>query len=257
MSKTEQKSNWEKRPLDREQLRYAALDTAYLESIWNKMKAELENLGLLEEAISEFVKLTEEVYKARDLNAEVPWYKFPNIHKFTPEQRRNIYDILQFREEKARRSNKATFRVINNDTLTKLVTDKPDEDSIVKQYGKKDGAEIFRILNNPSGPPFDKVEIPKIDKDITPKEEITLRYLHKWRDKIMKKRNMDHTMLLSNKQFLLMIRSMPMDIECIRKLGIMSEWKIENYGQSLLRALNNEPYDDLIQNLKSIPVRKS
>ncbi|MDX1960526.1 MAG: HRDC domain-containing protein [Leptospiraceae bacterium] len=256
LSKTEQKSNWEKRPLEKEQLKYAALDTAYLESIWTKMESELNELGLFEEASSEFEKFTEEIYKPRDSNAEIPWHKFPNIQKFSPEERRTIHDLLQFREEKAKRANKATFRIMNNDSLIKLVKEKPSAEEILKQFGKKDSEDIIKLLNEPSGPPFEKVETPKIDKDITPLEEGKLRGFHKWRDKVMKKRNMDHTMLLSNKQFLQILRNNCETIEDIQKLNLISEWKLKNYAPSLLKLIKNEPYEDLLENLMPIPKRK-
>lgn len=257
MSKTEQKSNWEKRPLDREQLTYAALDTAYLESIWKKMKLELEELGLYEEAVSEFERMTEEVYKGRENAPDINWHKYPNILKYTSEQRRRIHDILQFREEKAKRVNKAPFRVLNNDAINKLATEEISEELVSKfLHNKKDVNELYKILLNPSGPPLEKTDFPKIDDSLTPQEEGKLRHLQKWRDKIMKKRGVDHSMLLSNKQFLYLIRNPKKDMEELRNEKLMSEWKLTHYGPSLLKALNNEPYEDLLKDLRPIKQKK-
>ncbi len=256
LSKTEQKSNWEKRPLDKQQLIYAALDTAYLESIWEKMSSELEKAGLLEEAISEFEKFTEEVYRGRENSHELNWHKFPNILKFTPEERRTIYDILHYREEKARRVNKAPFRIINNESISKIVSEKMEEEKLIQVFGKKEGAELFKIVKNPSGPPLEKVDFPKLDENITPHEMGRLRHLQKWRDKIMKKRGVDHSMLLSNKQLLQLIRKPPKDIEDLRKENMMSNWKVDHYGPSLMKALANENYDDLLGLLRPIIAKK-
>jgi ribonuclease D len=257
MSKTEQKSNWEKRPLDREQLQYAALDTAYLESIWEKMKLELMELGLFEEAVSEFKKMTEEVYKGRESSPEVNWHKYPNILKFTGDQRRRIFDILTFREEKAKKVNKAPFRVLNNDAINKLVLEEPSEELLGRFFhNKKDISELLNLLKNPSGPPLEKSDFPKLDDAMTPVEEAKLRQLQKWRDKIIKKRGVDHSMLLSNKQFLHLIRNPPIDLEALKKEKFLSDWKIENYGPGFLKALKNEPYDEFIQHLKPIKQKK-
>jgi ribonuclease D len=257
LSKTEQKSNWEKRPLDKEQLQYAALDTAYLESIWEKMKVELEELGLYEEAFSEFEKMTEEVYRGREHINEINWHKYPNILKFTPEQRRKIYDILHFREEKAKRVNKAPFRILNNEAINKLVTEEPSEELISKfLHNKKDIKELYEILLNPSGPPLEKSDFPRLDEHISPEEEAKLKALQRWRDKIIKQRNIDHSMLLSNKQFLYLIRNPPKDLSELQKTKLMSNWKVNNYGPSLLKALNGEPYEDLIKNLRPIGQKK-
>jgi ribonuclease D len=256
LSKTEQKSNWEKRPLDKQQLIYAALDTAYLESIWEKMSSELEKAGLLEEALSEFEKFTEEVYRGRENSQELNWHKFPNILKFTPEERRTIYDILHYREEKARRVNKAPFRIINNESISKIVSEKMDEEKLIQIFGKKVGLELSKIVKNPTGPPLEKVDFPKLDENITPHEMGRLRHLQKWRDKIMKKRGVDHSMLLSNKQLLQLIRKPPKDIEELRKENMMSNWKVDHYGNSLLKALANENYEDLLSSLRPIVAKK-
>lgn len=256
LSKTEQKSNWEKRPLDKQQLQYAALDTAYLESIWEKMRSELEEASLLEEAISEFDKMVDEVYKGRETNSEVAWHKFPNILKYNSEQRRTLYDILNFREEKAKKLNKAPFRVLNNEIIAKIVSEKPNEEEVQKILGKKDAAQLFEIINNPSGPPLTKADFPRVDNNMTASEEAKLRHLHKWREKIMKKRGVDHSMILSNKQLLQLIRTTPDSLETLESFSFLSKWKIQNYGPSLLKALHSEPYDDLLEPLKPIKRKK-
>jgi ribonuclease D len=257
LSKTEQKSNWEKRPLDKQQLQYAALDTAYLESIWEKMKLELEKSNLIDEATSEFKKITEDIYKTKESTHEVFWYKFPNILKFTPEQRRNIYDILVYRDEKAKKANKAPFRIFNNDFIIKII--KPEfrsEEKIAEVLGKKEAQTIFNILSNPSGPPLNKSDIPKFDSDTTEEEDLKLKNLHKWREKIMKHRGVDHSMILSNKQMIHLIRNEPKSLDDLTNSGFLSEWKVQNYGKSLLKALNDEPYDNLIKELIPITNQK-
>jgi ribonuclease D len=254
LSKTEQKSNWEKRPLDKQQLQYAALDTAYLESIWEKMEFELRESQLLEEAISEFKKMTEELYKGRESTGEISWHKFPNILKFTPEQRRSVYDVLSFREEKAKKLNKAPFRVINNETISKIIFENLKEEEIINLLGRKDGSQIAEIVKNPSGSPLNKSDFPRIDNNMTTQEESKLRHLHKWRDKIIKKRGVDHSMILSNKQLLTLIRNPPTTLEELDKSHFLSDWKLQNYGITLLKALHSEPYDDLLEGL--IPIKR-
>ncbi len=250
LSKTEQKSNWEKRPLDKQQLQYAALDTAYLESIWEKMKSELERQKILDEAISEFEKISDEAPHPKETTNEAHWYKFPEIESFNSSERRIIQDILTFREEKAKRMNKAPFRVVSNQNIVKIVKKELKPEEQIALLGKKDSGELDKILLNPSGPPLEKSNIPKADFEVSSEEEPKFKELRKWREKVMKKRNIDHSMLPSNKQILLMIRSNVESIEDISKLNILSKWKIENYGTSILKALKNENYDQELNNLK-------
>lgn len=258
LSKTEQKSNWEKRPLDKQQLKYAALDTVYLCAIWEKMKQELQEAELLEEALSEFEKMTQEVYHGRETSHENHWYKFHNILKYTPEQRRKIHDLLEFREEKARRVNKAPFRILNTEAIHNLVTAENLNEELIEKYihNKKDAQEVLHILQNPSGPPLEKSDIPKYDVGISPDEKAKLVLLRKWRTKIIQKRKIHHTMIISNRQMIQLIQNPPQNLEELEKSNIMSKWKVQNYGPSLLKALNNEPYDHLITHLKPIRAKE-
>lgn len=256
LSKTEQKSNWEKRPLEKQQLQYAALDTAYLESIWTSMRSELERQGMLEEATSEFDKMAEEPYVARE-QTDVSWFKFPEIDKYSSQQRRTIADILNFREEKARRMNKAPFRVINNETIIRIVNGDMDEERVAKLLGKKDAQEIIKLRMEPKGPPLEKDDIPRVDYDLKAEEENLFKQLRKWRDRIMKKRNIDHSMLPSNKHLITIIRANPKDLEGISSLGLMSEWKVKNYGPSILKVLTGENYDELIAGLTRVTRQKN
>lgn len=61
-------------------------------------------------------------------------------------------------------------------------------------------------------------------------------------------------MLLSNKNLILIIRSKIDSLEELRALSLMSEWKVQNYGPSILKALKNESYDDLLNHL--VPLSK-
>ncbi|MCX7999179.1 MAG: HRDC domain-containing protein, partial [Leptospiraceae bacterium] len=258
LSKTEQKSNWEKRPLDKYQLKYAVLDTVYLCPIWERMKEELEKAELLEEALSEFEKMTEEVYHGRETTQENHWYKFKNILKYTPEQRRKIHDLLEYREEKARKTNKAPFRIFNSEVIHSLASAEEINEELIAKYihNKKDIQEVLNILKNPSGPPLEKSDIPKFDLGIAPNVRARLRMLRKWRQKIIQKRKIHHTMIISNRQMIQLLENPPKNLQELEKLNLMSKWKVKNYGPSLLKALNNEPYDDLIGNLKPILQQK-
>lgn len=252
LSKVEQKSNWEKRPLQKAQLTYAVLDTAYLESIWENMKSDLSKKNLFDEAHSEFEKIAKEELKIKDATP-IQWHKFPNIFDYSPMERRNILDILEFREEKAKKLNRAPFRVINNETIAKILKLKSDKEAILRIAGIKDGTEILRIFSEPAGGPLEKSDVPRDIPDLSNEEERIFQLLKTWRAKLMKTRNMDHTMAPSNKNLILISKKVPKTAEEIDALGIFSEWKLVRYTPSLLAAINEMPYDNLIRELPALP----
>lgn len=256
LSKAMQKSNWEIRPLHNNQLKYAALDTVYLEATWEKMQKELADRDLLQEAYSEFAKMQDEPPAEKEGNGEIPWYKFHNLAKYNPEQRRAIYDILHFREEKAKRINKSPFRILNHDAIQKIILEKPDREYLLKKFGKSDGETVFKLLENPSGPPIDKIEYPRPDAHLEGEEEKTYKRLKKLREDIIRVRNIDHSMLPSNKHLVAIINHQPQDLVALKAMNLMSDWKVENYGNLILHALNKQPYQELLKQLTPIENQK-
>jgi len=59
LSKAHQRSDWGRRPLSADQLAYAALDTHYLLTLHEELRAELETRGLLAEATAEFGRISQ------------------------------------------------------------------------------------------------------------------------------------------------------------------------------------------------------
>ncbi|EQA44715.1 3'-5' exonuclease [Leptospira broomii serovar Hurstbridge str. 5399] len=254
LSKKEQKSNWEKRPLDKSQLQYAALDTVYLESIWEKMREELAKRKLLEEALSEFQKLAEEVPEPFE-GFSITLEKFPNVLDLSSDERRALYDTMVFRDEKAKRANKAPFRVWNNDKVLELVKFRRDLNKLIELVGKKDADHLLQIYNTPSGPPIQKNDLFKrATEDLVGEDADRFKRLRQWRETIMSIRRMGHNLMPSNKNIAEIAKNNPKGIEELRELGIFSEWKVQNYGPSILNALQSKPYETTLTNL--VPIKK-
>ncbi|TGL56288.1 ribonuclease D [Leptospira ognonensis] len=253
LSKVEQKSNWEIRPLQKQQLRYAALDTAYLEAIWLKMEEELRKRNLYDEAKSEFEFTASEDYVAKE-GEGFSLAKFPDIVNFTPLERRKILELLRYRDEKAKRINKASFRVFGNDKLSQAVKEQPNEEKCIEWFGKKDGGEIYKLLISEYNDPIETSELSKRHgEDLNEDEDKRFQNAKKWRLRIMRIRRMEHSLLPSNKQLITILKANPQTQEELRALNVFSPWKVENYGPSLLAALQGLNYDSMVNRLS--PVR--
>jgi ribonuclease D len=253
LSKVEQKSNWEIRPLQKQQLRYAALDTAYLESIWLKMEEELKKRNLYDEAKSDFEFTAAEDFIAKE-GEGFSLAKFPDIVNFTPLERRKILELLRYRDEKAKRINKASFRVFGNDKLSQAVREQPSEEKCIELFGKKDGSEIYRLLISEYNDPIEVSELSKRHgEDLNEDEDKRFQNAKKWRLRIMRVRRMEHSLLPSNKQLIVILKANPQNLVELQALNVFSEWKVENYGPSLLAALAGQNYDSMTNRLS--PVR--
>ncbi|MCZ8341445.1 MAG: HRDC domain-containing protein [Leptospira sp.] len=252
LSKVEQKSNWEIRPLQKQQLKYAALDTAYLESIWQKMEEDLKKRNLYEEAKSEFEFIANEEFVAKE-GEGFSLGKFPDILNFTPLERRKILELLRYRDEKAKRINKASFRVFGNDKLSQAVKEEPNEAKCIERFGKKDGEVIYKLLIAEYNDPIDTSELSKRHgEDLNEEEDKKFQNAKKWRLRIMRVRRMEHSLLPSNKQLIAVLKANPQNLEELRALKVFSDWKVDNYGPSLLAALQGISFDNMLGRLVAV-----
>jgi ribonuclease D len=116
LDKSLQVSNWNTRPLTREQLEYAAMDVIYLHDLKDRLLAEVEKIGRrhwLEEECR-FLELIEN----RD-NPD-PHLKLRETNRLTYYQQYLLKVLFGYRDELGRRFNKPSAYIIPNDVLVAL-----------------------------------------------------------------------------------------------------------------------------------------
>lgn len=116
LDKSLQVSNWNTRPLTREQLEYAAMDVIYLHDLKDRLLAEVAQVGRrhwLEEECR-FLELIEN----RD-NPD-PHLKLRETNRLTYYQQYLLKALFGYRDELGRRFNKPSAYIIPNDVLVAL-----------------------------------------------------------------------------------------------------------------------------------------
>ncbi|SIR47336.1 ribonuclease D [Pontibacter lucknowensis] len=116
IDKSQQSSNWNKRPLTEDQLRYAAIDVIYLHKIKAKLLQEIEKLDRMhwfeeENHLLEQLKYTE---------SENPHLRLKHSYRLNYYQQYLLKGLYAFRENMARQFNKPAHFVIPNDALVEL-----------------------------------------------------------------------------------------------------------------------------------------
>lgn len=112
-----QKADWSKRPLSREMLSYAALDTAHLLALRDILALKLEAKGRMEWAREEFHLLSLNRPKPRQLISPL---KVKGARELSGRQLAVLQAILEFRDEKAKELDRPPFKVIGNDILLEI-----------------------------------------------------------------------------------------------------------------------------------------
>ncbi len=116
IDKSQQSSNWNKRPLTEAQLQYAAIDVIYLHRIKAKLLNEIERLGRLHWLQEENELLASLTYS----EPENPHLRLRNANRLNFYQQYILKSLYTFREQMGRQFNKPAPFVISNDALVDL-----------------------------------------------------------------------------------------------------------------------------------------
>jgi ribonuclease D len=158
LDKSHARTDWSQRPLDPQQLHYAADDVRYLLSIYEQQSASLQEKGRLEWLSRDFESLVDErIYKR---NAKDVWMRIRGTQTLAGNQLAVIQALAAWREEKALSSNKPRKWIVADDPLlsiAKFMPKTPERLAKIRGLDEKVrhrcGEEIIQIVNQASQMP--------------------------------------------------------------------------------------------------------
>lgn len=124
MSKAHQRSDWGRRPLTREQLVYASLDTQFLLPIADEFKAELAARQLAEPAEVEFQRIAAAVPRARVFDTE-GWRKLKGARELDAGAKKILRALWLAREARAEQEDRPPFKVLGEPTMVEIARCRP------------------------------------------------------------------------------------------------------------------------------------
>ncbi|MGD8924832.1 MAG: ribonuclease D [Syntrophobacterales bacterium] len=127
MDKKYQRCNWEKRPLSPEQLYYAQLDTRFLIRLRHRLHRRLQERNLASLAQERFARLEKIRFKAERIWQADDYLRLKGAQQLSAASRRTLKELFSYREYLARKTNKAPFRIINNEILLRLAREMPED----------------------------------------------------------------------------------------------------------------------------------
>ncbi|MEJ2658979.1 MAG: HRDC domain-containing protein, partial [Desulfobacterales bacterium] len=123
IDKKYQKKDWSKRPLPKEMMAYASKDVIYLLPLADVLIRRLANIGRLEWVREE----CDELAKARpDSSNEGPLFlRFKGARRLKSRGLAVLEALLQFRKRIAEEKDRPLFKIISNDSIMKIATERP------------------------------------------------------------------------------------------------------------------------------------
>jgi ribonuclease D len=131
LDKRFQRADWSARPLSPEMLAYAAADTHYLLQLRDILHAHLAERGRLGWAQEEFA-LLEDIRGGASDQAEPGWIRLKGAKALKGRELAILREIWEWREEAARRADRATFRILNNEPMLAMAKNPPTDIAALK-----------------------------------------------------------------------------------------------------------------------------
>lgn len=238
LDKRFQRYNWGLRPLSRQALDYAHLDTHYLLPLREIQLEQLQQINRLQEAKEAFDRLTHVEPASRQFDPDGFW-RIKHTKDLKPRQHAVLKELYLLRDDIARRLDRPPFKVLTNKVLIELARIQPqtiDQLQDIKGLGSKlvqhNGHEVLHAIQvgQESPPPQ------PVNNHFRPDNLTMARYeiLRQWRNEVAAKRGVEPDVIITNNTLMDIARSNPKNLNNLTQLG---EWQRQAYGKSLLSVL--------------------
>jgi ribonuclease D len=147
LGKGETLTEWRDRPLTQQQLRYAFDDVRYLLPLWQRLAAQLEQLGRSEWAREEFARLA--VQAAPDEPATDRWRKLRGLGTLDRRGLAIVRELYRWRNETAARLNRPARAIVRDDLLIEIARRNPSRQrdlSVIRGLPHRYLAAIAEVL---------------------------------------------------------------------------------------------------------------
>jgi ribonuclease D len=124
LSKTFQRSDWGRRPLTREQIAYASLDTRFLLPLRDLLAGELTARGAFDDARREFDRIAAVEPRDKVFDPE-GWRKIREGRSLDAAGRAILRALYVLREERARAADRPPFKVLAEQTMVEIARRRP------------------------------------------------------------------------------------------------------------------------------------
>jgi ribonuclease D len=245
LDKRYQRADWSARPLAPAMLEYAAADTRHLALLRDLLKARLAERGRLEWAEEEFGLLT--AVRRSISEPEEPGYLRIKGAKALPGRALAILrELYQWREELAGRTDKAAFRILNNETMLLMATSPPDDLATLKglrgvsqEIAERRGTDVLAAIRR--GREIPDSDLPRVQRPPRRQPdaayEVRLDRLKAMRNTLALRYDLAPGVLCPNGTLEAIARVNPVTLDQMGEIRELRRWQLREIGPGLMAAL--------------------
>jgi ribonuclease D len=246
-SKRRQRDDWSRRPLKQEQLEYAAMDTRHLLQLRDTLEKELKQIGRLGWATEEFETSVTVERLPKEFNTE-GFRRIKGCRDLPPQEQTMLRALYILRDRIARELDVPPFKAMNNAVLVDLVQRPPKNSKelshrsgISYRIARKYASDIVQTVRQAQrqDPHFPQLARRNNWKPTNLETRNRMAALKSWRKNKAKELDLHvgvvfPAILLEN-----LAETPPADLEGLKKLAGMRQWRVQEFGKELIELLHN------------------
>ena len=244
LEKKHQRADWSMRPLTPDMLEYAAQDTHFLLGLRDRLAEELARLGRTSWAREEFARL--EGTKWPDEDPAGAFLRLKGARDLDRRELALLRELVPWRDAVAREADRATFRIMSNETLLEVARSAPaSREDLARIKGMPRGLlerraeEILEAVRRGLAVADDQLprfpRSPRWDRD--PDFDVRVSALKTVRDAAAQRLDLDPGVAASRERLEAIARRQPATLEELGEVPDLRRWQIEEMGEEWLRAL--------------------
>jgi len=245
LNKKYQRADWSARPLSGEMLAYAATDTRHLPALRDELRGQLEARGRLPWVEEEFALLERVAWAPAD-PAEPGYLRLKGAKALKGRELALLRALFDWREATARRLDRASFRILNNEPLFEMARQPPrtlEELQRVRGVGPETiarrGSEILEAVEQALAiAERDLPRLPRLPRRAPdPAADARLERLKAARNAIAQRLDLAPGVTCPNGTLEEIARRAPARLEELEAIPTLRRWQRMEFGRELLAAL--------------------
>jgi ribonuclease D len=242
MDKRHQKANWAARPLTKEQIHYARLDTHYLFRLRETLEKELIAAERLQCAQEDFARACYFEETKPKVNGE-SWTRFAARKDLSLRELTVLAQLCKWRDHEAEKLNRPPYKVIMDDVFVTLSKNPPELKVDLSAAGLSEkqirlwGDSVLAAVKH-------GLTVPLVQrKQIEAKNDAYLRRVEKlkaWRKQVGIELGVESDVILPKPYLTLLAENPPQNIEDLNLLMKDTPSRIEKYGAQILKVIGGK-----------------
>ncbi|MEL6430398.1 MAG: HRDC domain-containing protein [Planctomycetota bacterium] len=249
LDKSQQRSDWSRRPLSPKQIAYARLDTRFLLPLRDEQEDELERTGLAMIVDTECRRLEGLEPPPADAHPD-GFVRVKGARDLDPKGASALRELWAMREKVAEKYDRPPFRILGNSALLEIARRRPRNekellrvDGITPKVLGRVGDRIQRALDRAHRKgPLDRLP-PAPRRDSAPaldeiEGELADR-LKRLRRDAAEEDGIESAYLINRHVLAELARARPRDMGALEDLEILEEWQLDRFGDSILDTVED------------------